>query len=68
LTPANSSFFNDGEKVKCRPWRNSLQTTTQDKGSAFKKIKIVEAVDMMNSDIRTTALDSYIGKYANSYD
>jgi hypothetical protein len=36
--------------------------------AAFKKIKIVEAVDMMNSDIRTTAQDSYIGKYANSYD
>ncbi len=61
-------LFNDGEKVKVGRGVNSLQTTTQDKGSAFKKIKIVEAVDMMNSDIRTTVQDSYIGKYANSYD
>lgn len=61
-------IFYDGEKVKVGRGVNSLQTTTQDKGSAFKKIKIVEAVDMMNSDIRMTAQDSYIGKYSNSYD
>ena len=61
-------LFYDGEKVKVGRGVNSLQTTTQDKGSAFKKIKIVEAVDMMNSDIRMTAQDSYIGKYSNSYD
>lgn len=61
-------IFHDGEKVKVGRGVNSLQTTTQDKGAAFKKIKIVEAVDMMNSDIRMTAQDSYIGKYANSYD
>jgi Phage tail sheath protein. len=61
-------IFYDGEKVKVGRGINSLQTTTQDKGVAFKKIKIVEAVDMMNSDIRMTAQDAYIGKYANSYD
>ena len=61
-------IFYDGEKVKVGRGVNSLQTTTEDKGNAFKKIKIVEAVDMMNSDIRMTAQDSYIGKYSNSYD
>ncbi len=61
-------LFHDGEKVKVGRGVNSLQTTTQDKGNAFKKIKIVEAVDMMRSDIRMTAQDSYIGKYSNSYD
>lgn len=61
-------LFYDGEKVKVGRGVNSLQTTTEDKGAAFKKIKIVEAVDMIGSDIRTTAQDSYIGKYSNSYD
>lgn len=58
----------DGEKVKLGRGVNSLKTTTADKGDAFKKIKIVEAVDMMQQDIRKTAQDSYIGKYANTYD
>ena len=58
----------DGEKVKIGRGVNSFVTTTQDKGEAFQKIKIVEAVDMIQSDIRRTVEDSYIGKYANSYD
>lgn len=58
----------DGEKVKTGRGVNSLKTTTAEKGEIFKKIKIVEAIDMMQSDIRMTAQDNYIGKYANSYD
>lgn len=61
-------IFHDGEKVKVGRAINSLTTTTQDKGEIFKKIKIVEAVDMIKNDIKMTAEDSYIGKYANSYD
>jgi len=61
-------IFHDGEKVKVGRGVNSLQTTTADKGEAFKKIKIVEAVDMIRTDISKTAQDTYIGKYANSYD
>lgn len=61
-------LINDGEKVKVGRAVNSFKTTTQDKGDAFKKIKIVEAMDMIRFDIKTTAEDSYIGKYANSYD
>lgn len=61
-------IFHDGEKVKVGRGVNSLQTTTQDKGETFKKIKIVEAVDMIKNDIKMTAQDSYIGKYANDYD
>lgn len=58
----------DGEKVKIARGVNSLTTTTQDKGDSFKKIKIVEAMDMIATDIRTTAEDNYLGKYANIYD
>ena len=58
----------DGEKVKTARGVNSLITTTQDKGDSFKKIKIIEAMDMITDDIKKTAEDSYLGKYANSYD
>ena len=61
-------LFHDGEKVKVGRGVNSLKTTSQEKGEAFKKIKIVEAMDMIQNDIRMTAEDGYIGKYANSYD
>jgi hypothetical protein len=61
-------IFYDGEKVKVGRGINSLQTTTQDKGEGFKKIKIVETVDMIRKDIKETAEDNYIGRYANSYD
>ena len=61
-------FVHDGEKVKVGRGINSFVTTTDGKGEAYKKIKIVEAIDMINQDIRTTVEDSYIGKYANSYD
>ena len=61
-------LINDGEKVKIGRAVNSFVTTVDGKGDSFKKIKIVEAMDMINNDIRKTAEDSYIGKYANSYD
>ncbi|MEG1777334.1 MAG: phage tail sheath C-terminal domain-containing protein, partial [Angelakisella sp.] len=61
-------LYHDGEKVKIARGVNSLQTTTADKGAAFKKIKIVEATDVMRRDITRAVQDSYIGKYQNSYD
>ncbi|HHY52657.1 MAG TPA: phage tail sheath protein [Clostridiales bacterium] len=61
-------LFHDGEKVKVARAVNSLVTTTQGKGKEYQKIKIVEAMDLIFNDIRKTAQDSYIGKYANSYD
>lgn len=61
-------IFYDGEKVKIGRGVNSLKTISPTKGEAFKKIKIVEAVDMIRKDIKSTVEDSYIGKYSNSYD
>lgn len=60
-------IFYDGEKVKAVRGVNSFVTTIDGKGDSFKKIKIVEAMDMINDDITKTAQDSYLGKYANSY-
>ncbi len=61
-------IFYDGEKVKVGRGVNSLQTLTQDKGEIFKKIKIVDTVDMIRKDIKETVEDNYIGKYSNNYD
>ncbi len=60
--------FWDGEKVKLNRAVTSFQTTTGEKGDSFKKIRIVEIMDMMKDDIRKTIQDSYIGKFVNSYD
>lgn len=61
-------FMWDGEKVKIVRGVTSFVTTTQAKGESYKKIKLVETMDLIQNDIRKTAEDSYIGKYANSYD
>lgn len=60
--------FDDGEKVKVARGVNSFVTTVQNKGKSFKKIKLVELMDMIHDDIKKTAEDNYLGKYANSYD
>lgn len=60
-------IFYDGEKVKVVRGVNSFVTTVDGKGDSFKKIKIIEAMDMINDDIVKTAQDSYLGKYANTY-
>ena len=61
-------LYNDGEKVKVARGVNSLVTTTGGKLDSFKKIKIVEAMDLIHDDIKRVAEDNYLGKYANSYD
>lgn len=58
----------DGIKVKASRGVNSLTTTSDAKGAAFKKIKIVEAVDLISRDLRLLTQDEFIGRYANSYD
>lgn len=66
----NGEFFiwYDGTKYKMSRAMNSLITTTQGKQEGYQTIKIVDIMDMIYDDIRTTAQDSYIGKYANTYD
>lgn len=61
-------LFHDGEKVKVGRAITSLTTISQEKGEDYKKVKIVSILDMVYMDIRQTMEDSYIGKYANSYD
>ena len=58
----------DGRKVKLNRAVTSLITTSQGMLDSFKKIKIVEIMDLIRTDISATAEDEYVGKYANSYD
>lgn len=60
-------LYHDGEKVKLGRGVNSL-TTAEGKGDVWKKIKIVETLDMIAQDIRLTIQDKYIGKVSNGYD
>jgi hypothetical protein len=61
-------LVNDGNKIKIGRGVNSLTTITDNKSKEFKKIKILEAMDIMYEDIKTTFEDEYIGKVLNSYD
>lgn len=61
-------IFYDGEKVKTVRAVNSFVTTVQGKGDSYKKIKIVDAMDLIADDIAKTAQDSYLGKFPNNYD
>lgn len=57
----------DGRKVKVSRAVPSLVTTSEGMLDSFKKIKIVEIMDLIRTDIVATAEDDYIGKYANTY-
>lgn len=47
---------------------NSLTTLTPDHGAPFQKIKIVEGVDLIRTDIAGAFESGYIGKVLNDYD
>lgn len=47
---------------------NSLTTTTVEKGTAFQKIKIIEGIDLIRTDIARAFEAGYIGRVLNDYD
>ncbi|WLR52464.1 phage tail sheath C-terminal domain-containing protein [Bacillus tianshenii] len=61
-------LINDGEKIKIGRGVNSLTTTTLNKTEDFKKIRVVEVMDLMSDDIRSTYDNYYVGKVNNIYD
>lgn len=58
----------DGEKYKIGRGVTSLQTVTEETPEEYKKIKIVEGMDVIRHDIFSTFVGSYVGKVVNSYD
>jgi len=61
-------LINDGENIKIGRGVNSLTTTTLTKTEDFKSIRVVEVMDMIKDDIRTTFDKFYVGKLNNIYD
>lgn len=61
-------LINDGEHIKIGRGVNSLTTTTPTKGDMFKKIKIMEAIDLIRDDIRDAFENEYVGRVNNFYD
>ena len=61
-------LINDGTQIKIARGVNSFCDDLDYKGEDFKKIKIVEAMDMIRDDIRTTFENDFVGKVENSYD
>ncbi|MCD3234325.1 phage tail sheath protein [Clostridium botulinum D/C] len=61
-------IINDGEKCKIGRAVNSLTSTIEGKGEEYKKIKIVSIMDLIDTDIRRTFANDYVGKYGNGYD
>lgn len=64
-------LINDGRKIKVGTGVNSLTTIPEDDPNIIedmKKIKMIEGMDLIRTDIHDTFEDHYVGKYANSYD
>ena len=61
-------LMHDGEKVKIARGVNSLVTVAGDKGEEWKKILIIDKMDLWKSDVKRTIADNYLGKYPNTYD
>ena len=65
----NGKFIlvNDGENIKVGRAVTSLTTVSDSKTEDMKKIKIVEGMDLIRDDIKTSFENNYIGEN-NSYD
>lgn len=61
-------IVNDGRKCKIARGVNSLTSTSEEKPEQFKKIKLIDIVDLIHEDVKYAVEDSYIGKVTNSYD
>ncbi|MBO7747354.1 phage tail sheath protein [Paenibacillus sp. MWE-103] len=61
-------LFNDDGKIRIARGVNSLVTLTPGVTDDFKKIVIVETMDLMKADIAASFKDSYLGKFKNKYD
>jgi hypothetical protein len=61
-------LIHDGMKAKIARGVNSLTTVPAGGSEDWKKIHIVEGMDLINYYVRSTIEDAWVGRYANSYD
>lgn len=61
-------MIHDGQKAKIARGVNSLTTIPVGGSADWRKIKIVEGMDLISYFLRTTVQDSWVGQYPNTYD
>lgn len=61
-------LLHDGRKAKIARAVNSLTTVPEGQSPALKKIKVVEAIDLIRSYAIRLTEDRYVGRKSNSYD
>lgn len=60
-------LVNDGEYVRILRGINSMTTTNGTKTEDMKELEVVEALDIIKTDIRNTFKNDFLGQYKNKY-
>lgn len=60
-------LYNNGSNIVFSRGVNSKQTFATNESESLSKIRVVEVIDMVKSDLRDTFNNSYFGKYGNSF-
>lgn len=60
-------LYNNGSNIVFSRGVNSKQTIGTNESEALTKIRVVEVIDMVKSDLREMFYNNYIGKIGNSY-
>jgi hypothetical protein len=60
-------LYNNGTNVVFSRGVNSKQTFATNESESLSKIRVIEVIDMVKSDLRDTFNNSYFGKYGNSF-
>ncbi len=67
VTAGELVIVNDGVKCKIYEAINSLTTLSTAKGVDYQKIKLVDIMDKVYTDVNMTTADNYVGKYPDDY-
>ena len=60
-------LYDDGTDIVFSRGVNSLTTIPNDQSEYLTKIRVVEVIDMIKSDLRESFKRNYLGRYGNSY-
>lgn len=60
-------IFKDGDVVRVARAINSLTTTSEEKSKQYQKIKIIDLMDRISTDLTETIKNNWVGQYANTY-
>lgn len=60
-------LFNNGTSIVFSKGVNSLTTIPAGQSNAYTKIRVIEVIDMVKSDVNGIIQNKYLGKFGNSY-